>query len=115
MQSADKNQIKTRKPRTTKPKTTEATAITPPPPKPKAPKDIIIKPNTKAPKDIIIKPNTKINNLKEAQDIFKIQKKKEQDNIRQELREHAKLTKGAAILNRSLAKLEAKQNKNKTI
>jgi hypothetical protein len=98
MQSVDTTQIKTRKPRTTKTKPTEVATITAP-----------AKP--KAPKDIIIKPNTKINNLKEAQDIFKIQKKKEQDNIKKELQEYAKLTKGAAALNRSIAKLEAKQHK----
>jgi hypothetical protein len=84
-----------RKTRTTKPKTTEAAAITPPPPKPKAPKD------------------TKINKLKDAQDIFKAQKKIEQQSIKQELKDYAALTRGAAALNRSLAKLENKQNKIK--
>jgi hypothetical protein len=85
-----------RKTRTTKPKTAEAAAITPPTPKPKAP-----------PKD------TKINKLKDATDIFKMQKKNEQAAIRQELKEYATLTRGAAALNKSIAKLEAKQNKNK--
>ena len=62
----------------------------------------------------IIKPNTKTNKLKDATDIFKIQKKKEQETIKQELKEYAALTKGVSVLNKSIAKLEAKQNKNKT-
>ena len=87
----------TRKPRTTKPKNTEAITTTPP----------------KA-TQTIIKLNTRTNNLKDAADIFKMQKKNEQTAIRQELKEYAALTKGAAALNKSIAKLEAKQNKNKT-
>ena len=56
----------------------------------------------------IIKPNTKTNKLKDATDIFKIQKKKEQETIKQELKEYAALTKGVSVLNKSIAKL-AKQ------
>jgi aspartate oxidase len=82
-----------RKPRTTKLKTTETAAITPPP--------------KTQPKD------TKIQKLKDAQDIFKAQKKIEQQSIKQELKDYAALTRGAAALNRSLAKLENKQNKIK--
>ena len=90
-----------RKPRTTKPKRTEAITTTA---TPKA-----------TPKDTTnIKTNTKANRLKDAADIFKIQKKNEQAAIRQELKEYAALTKGAAALNKSIARLEAKQNKNKT-
>ena len=93
---------KPRKPRTTKPKLTEtittATAII----TPKASKNLTI-----------IKTNTRTNNLKDAADIFKMQKKNEQTAIRQELKEYAALTKGAAALNKSLKKLEDKQNKIK--
>ena len=79
---------KTRKPRTIKPKQTEAIPTT---------------------ATTNIKTNTKTNKLKEAADIFKIQKKNEQTAIRQQLKDHAALTKGAAALNKSIAKLEAKQ------
>jgi hypothetical protein len=91
MQSVDTLQIKTRAPRTTKTKATETTATTPTP--------------KTQPKD------TKIQKLKDAQDIFKIQQKIEQETIKQELRDFAALTKGAAALNNSLDKLKAKQHK----
>ena len=91
-----------RKPRTTKPKIIEPT-LTPTAKTKETLKDLTI-----------IKPNTRTNKLKDATDIFKLQKKKEQATIRQELKEYAALTKGAAILNKSIAKLEAKQNKHKT-
>ena len=84
---------KSRKPRATKPKITEI---------------ITAKSTTN------IKTNTKTNKLKEAADNFKLQKQIEKDTIKQQLRDHRDLTKGAAALNKSLAKLEAKQNKNKT-
>ena len=77
-----------RKPRTTKPKITEA-IIT-----------------TAAAKDTTnIKTNTKDNTLKNTTENFKTQKKKETANIKQQIKDHAALTKQVHILNKSIAKL----------
>ena len=79
---------KTRKPRTIKPKiTTEDITQTTPP---------------------NIKTNAKDKTLKHTTEHFKLQKQKENYNIRQQLKDHAELTKKVNILNKSLTKLAKK-------
>ena len=100
---------KIRKQRTTKPKqptptapTTAATKATPKATPKAAPKAT---PKATAKDTTIIKINTTDKTLKTSTDNFKTQKKKETANIKQQLKDHAALTKQVHILNKSIAKL----------